>query len=226
MLQGPQVLVSRVAKRYRKWTKRMLQMLTALAESVPEGLSTLALEVLRDMNAPDLDPGIGYARLRKEVNTWKHEAHDAEMDAMLRRSRFSALGTAETPSERKHTSKQVCRLLQLIQHRRHMCVMKSSSGKLLFTESQIADELISFWSGIMTPTARIRECVLTTSQTSHRAGGGRVENSGNPPRWAWYTVIPGMSAHLLRRERRCPTEEGKLGQSSALQRLSQTVKRW
>ena len=110
VLQDSQVVTSTV-------TKGILQMQKALAESTPEGLSTLALEVLRDMNAPDLHPGIGYTRLRKEVNTWKHEAQDAEMDAGLRRSWFSALGTVETPSDRKHTSKQVCRLLQLIQHR-------------------------------------------------------------------------------------------------------------
>ena len=111
----------------------------------------LASEVLRDMNAPDLDTGVGYAKLRKEVNTRKQEVPDAEMDEMLRGSLFPAPGTVETPSERKHRSKQVCRLPQQIQHRRQMSVMKSSSGSLLFTETEIADELISFWSKIMTP---------------------------------------------------------------------------
>ena len=82
------------------------------------------------------------------------------------------------------------RLLHQIQNRGQMSVPKSVTGQLLFTESEIADKLVSFRSKVMT---------LTAAKSAQRS----AYPTDIPPRWCgagkilWQAPTLDMVFHAL-----------------------------
>ena len=58
---------------------------------------------------------------------------------------------SEAPEDRKHRSKQVLRLLLLLQHSRKMPILKSGPGSILTEEEETAQKLCRFWGGSHDP---------------------------------------------------------------------------
>ena len=67
------------------------------------------------------------------------------MRDMLCKSLFPSPGSAETKTEFRHRSKQVTRLLHHMLTKRHISALKTSSGTMLFSDDEIAQELVHFW---------------------------------------------------------------------------------
>ena len=129
----------------------------ALAELSTKCLSSKAVSILTEMGEPNPSPDRGFHKLQRAVREGKEDIQQQEIKELLRQSLFPSPGSAETKSEFKHRSKQVTRLLHHMQTKRHMSVLRTTGGRLLFAEEEIASELVQFWSSVMTPTGATME---------------------------------------------------------------------
>ena len=157
VLDQARFLAKTVSGHTRGWTKGVLQMQRALAESSTECLSSKALSILTEMGEANPSPDRGFHKVQRAVQEGKEDIQHEEIKELLRQSSFPSPGPAETKSEFKHRSTQVIRLLHHMQPKRHMSVLHTTGGRLLFAEEEIASELLHFWSSVMKPTGTMED---------------------------------------------------------------------
>ena len=174
VLDQARSLAKMVSGRARGWTKGVPQMQRALAESSTECLSSKAVSIRTEMGEANPSPDRGFHELQRAVQEGKDDIQHEEIKELLRQSLFPSPGSAQTKSEFKHQSKQVTRLLHHMQTKRHMSVLCTMGGRLLFAEEEIASELVHFWSLVMKPGATMEDRTQYISDN----GGGRGRCSG------------------------------------------------
>ena len=84
VLDQARSLAKSVSGRTRGWTKGVLQMQRALAESSTECLSSKAVSILTKMGEANPSPDSGFHKLQRAVQEGKEDIQHEEMTELLR----------------------------------------------------------------------------------------------------------------------------------------------
>ena len=115
VLSHARYLAQHFNKQTRGWNGGVLAMQRALATSSPTCLSSAAGQILKDSDASYHTAQQGHRALTRLIDREKDGIQHAEVLQMLRMSLSGPNPYSEAPEDKKHSSKQVLRLLQQLQ---------------------------------------------------------------------------------------------------------------